>query len=210
VADGDADNYDLGNMRRVMTEKLQDKILLKLESVVAGNFDDTEIATADYSAGVTLAATAQFSSNSAGTNPIPIFDTGALTILGNSGAEANFKIVPKEVYLKMKAHTSVVDRIKYTSKEISEGIVSALLGSGEMLVPTARYDSSAEGVTASIGVVWTDNCFIGYKPSSPSIMDPARCQAVEINGSGRRVDQSRDSLSSENCRFAVRIPDRGL
>jgi len=164
ISDRDAENYDLGGMRADVTEELTDKILLRLEKSVASLFTSTS-----WSQNVSLAAAAQWSLDTTTSNPIPLMDTAATSVLEGSGLNPNFGIVPHKAMLAAKNHSSVIDRIKYTSIDISENMLAGLFGLEKMLVPKSVIDSAAEGVSASIAPVWGDNVFVGHKASKPSI-----------------------------------------
>lgn len=164
ISDRDADNYDLGNMRADVVEELTDKILLRLEKSVADLFTSTS-----WSLNVSLSAAQQWSLDTTTSNPIPLMDTAATSVLENSGVFPNYGIVPWKSMIAAKNHSSVIERIKYTSIDISEKMLAGLFGLEKMLVPKAVVDSAAEGVSASIGAVWGDNVFVGYKPARPSI-----------------------------------------
>jgi len=151
-------------MRADVTEELTDKILLRLEKSVASLFTSTS-----WSQNVSLAAAAQWSLDTTTSNPIPLMDTAATSVLEGSGLNPNFGIVPHKAMLAAKNHSSVIDRIKYTSIDISENMLAGLFGLEKMLVPKSVIDSAAEGVSASIAPVWGDNVFVGHKASKPSI-----------------------------------------
>lgn len=168
VSDDDADNYDISDLRADTTEELTDKIMLRMEKSVADLFTST-----NWSLNVSLAATAAFSQNTTVSNPIPIFDTAATTIIQNSGYQPNFGILPRNGFINCKNHVSVLERTKYVSKDMTAAMLAALFNLPELLVPIASVDSSAQGVTESIGSVWGDNAFVGFKPASPSPLKPS-------------------------------------
>ena len=168
VSDRDAENYEIGDLRRDTTEELTDKILLRMENSVAELFTTTS-----WSQNVSLAAAAQWSANTTASNPIPLMDTAGTTVLENSGLMPNFAIVPHRVMLAAKNHVSVIDRIKYTSADITPAMIAGLFDIPEMLVPKAVIDTAAEGLTETISPIFGDNVFVGYKAERASIMKPS-------------------------------------
>jgi len=168
VSDDDKANYDAGSINVDVTEELKDKIMLRLEKDVADLFTSTT-----WTNNVSLATAQKFSLDTVTSNPVPIFDTGTSVILANSGKTPNFAMIPKEVMMIIKNHVSIVDRVKYTSATIDEKIVAGLLGYKDVLVGGAQYDSAAEGATQSISNVWSDNCFVGYKPARANVRTPS-------------------------------------
>jgi hypothetical protein len=167
VGKEDADNYDQESLQIDTTEDLTDKIYRRIEKSVADLFTTT-----NFSLNVSLSA-ANFASNTITTDPVPYFDTGASTIISNSGKAPNFGILPRDVFVAVKNHVSVLDRVKYTSSEVSEAMVASLLGLGQMIVPKASYDSAAEGVASTMVNFYDDIAFLGWKPSSPGRKTPS-------------------------------------
>ena len=164
----DADNYDLSSLKEDTTEELTDAILRRRELTVAQLFTKTS-----WSLNVSLAAGAEFTANTTTSNPIPVFDTGATTIIQNSGRKPNYGILPRAGFIGAKNHTSVLDRTKYTSKEMTPVMLAALFDLEELHIPIASYDSSALGVADSITNIWDENAFMGYKPSSAGLRTPS-------------------------------------
>lgn len=162
VPDTAAENYDITDLRADTTIELTEKIMMRKEAQCAQQF----LTNTSWSLGVSLAADDTWLTGSA--KPIPLFDTAVATVMGNAGVKPNYGIIPMESYVPLKNHTTVVDRVKYTSKEINEAIVGAMIGIPQLLIPNVYYDSGAVGATSVIGNIWkTDFAFIGYKPANP-------------------------------------------
>lgn len=158
---------DQGNLEIDTVEFLTDQLEKRAELMCEALFVKT-----NWSLNVSLASGAAFSDNTTTSNPIAVFDTGAATIIANGGKMHNFGIVPYAKYINIKNHVSVLDRVKYTSAEIGEAAVSALLGLPQMLVPKAVKDTAADGVASSISAIWS-NCFLGYKAPAASLKAPS-------------------------------------
>lgn len=168
VSDRDQENYEISDLRRDTTEILTEKILMRKEKSVADLFTSTS-----WSQNVSLSAAQQFSANTTTSNPIPIFDTAATVVLEQSGMMPNMSIIPWNVMVAIKNHTSVIDRVKYTNITITKDIIGALLSVENMLVPKSVIDTAAEGLTESVSALWGDNAFVGYKAPRPSNMAPS-------------------------------------
>lgn len=162
------ENFDQGSLQVDTTENLTDAIYRRIELSVA-----TLFTTTSWSLNVSLAAANAFSANTTVSNPIPIYDTAASTIIANTGKTPNYAILPRDGFVAAKNHVSVLDRVKYTSSEISQDMLAALFGIGELLVPTAVQDTAAEGVAASISNFYGAMSFVGWKPSSPGLKTPS-------------------------------------
>lgn len=169
VSDTDADNYDLADLRSETTEELTEKILMRHELEVAQLFTTT-----NWSLNVSLAAANAFNANTTVSNPIPVFHTGASTVIANSGMTPNFGILPRDAYVACVQHVSILDRLKYTSAEVDAGKLAALFDLPKgLLIPKAAYDTAAPGVAASITNFYGDVAFLGYKPDAPGPLKPS-------------------------------------
>lgn len=167
VADTAAENYDITDLRADVTIDLVEKILMRKELQCAALFTTTS-----WSLGASLAAGDTWVTGSA--LPINLFDTAMSTVVSNSGVKPNYAIIPLDSYNALKNHTTIVDRVKYTSRELSPAIVGALIGVTDLLVPDMYYDSGLYGASAAAGAVqsiWkTDFAFLGYKPAAAGFM----------------------------------------
>jgi len=176
VGDDEAVNYDMADLRADATEELTDALMRRREKDCADLFTTT-----NWSLNVSLTSTYAFNANTTLSNPIPIFLTGGLEILQNSGHLPNFAIIPHSTFIHITQHTSVLERFKYTSSEVSKAMISALFECGEIIKPTAVYDSSNRGITEAITDIWSDNCFLGFKPARPSPKVPSSGYRFEKN-----------------------------
>lgn len=167
VPDTAAENYDITDLRADVTIELVEKIMMRKEAQCAALFTTTS-----WSLGASLAAADTWLTGTA--QPIQLFDTAAAAIVSNSGVKANFGIIPLDSYNALKNHTTLVDRVKYTSKEMSPAIVGALIGVDDLLVPDIYFDSGLYGASAATGAVqsiWkSDFAFLGYKPGAAGFM----------------------------------------
>lgn len=160
VTDSQEDNYDAASLKSDTVEELTDVILRRVENHAAALFTTTS-----WSLNVSLAAGAEWSSNTTTTNPIPIVDTAATTVINNSGFSPNKGILPRAGFINAKNHVSVLDRVKYTSSAMTKEMLASLFGLEQLLVPTASIDTAAEGVTASISAIWGENMLVYYTPA---------------------------------------------
>ena len=161
VPDTSVDNYDITDLRADATIELTEKIMMRKELQCAALFTTTS-----WSLGTSLAAADTWVTGTA--LPIPLFDTAMSTVLANAAVKPNYAIIPLDSMNSLKNHTTVVDRVKYTSKEINFDIVGGLIGIPKILVPTMYYDTSLLGASTTASSIWkTDFAFVGFKPASP-------------------------------------------
>ena len=115
-----------------------------------------------------------FTANTTVSNPIPIFDTAATTIIGNSGMMPNQAVIPRTSFIAIKNHVSVLDRIKYTSSMITKEMIAGLFDLEKVHVPVTQYDQAAKGATSSITSIWdNDKCFVYWRPANAGIKTPS-------------------------------------
>lgn len=165
INDTAKDNFDITDLKADATMELVEKIMMRKEVACAANFQTTS----SWSLSSSLGGDDSWLTTAAA--PIVLFDTATGHVLTQSGVQPNFAIIPRDSYVALKNHTTLVDRVKYTSREMSPAIVGALLGVGEILTPDIAYDSGLYGASAATGAItgiWkNDFAFLGYKPSSP-------------------------------------------
>lgn len=161
------ENYDLASLEADATMELVEKIMMRKEASCAALFTTTS-----WSLGASLGGDESWLTTIAA--PIPVFDTAMGQVVSNSGVKPNYAIIPLDTYNALKNHTTVVDRVKYTSRELSPAIIGGLIGVNELLVPDIYYDSGlygASAATGAIGSIWKqDMAFLGYKPGAPGMM----------------------------------------
>lgn len=203
VADRDAENYDMADLRAETTEFLTDKIQLRLEKSVLDLFTTT-----GWSLNVSLAAGAAWNANTTTSNPVPVVDTGASTVILNSGKKPNVGILNREAFVAVKNHTSVLDRTKYTSMDMDEEIIGALFGLDEFYVSNMSTDTANLGVAASVAALLGDVMWLGWKPARPGILTPS---AGYIFRNARPMtkrwrDEERESDAIEvNMEYAAKV-----
>jgi len=174
------ENNDQGSLQVDTTENLTDVIMRRMELSMASLFTST-----NWSLNVSLSTAQQFSLNTITSDPVQTFDTAASVIIANSGRTPNFGMLPRSGYVAVKNHVSVLDRVKYTSSEVSENIIKALIGLPELHVPTAIQDTAAEGLTPSMSPFFDDNAFVGWKPSAGGGIKTPSCGYTFISSKPR-------------------------
>lgn len=186
---------DQGSLQVDTAESLTDAIMRRMELSMAALFTST-----NWSLNVSLSTAQQFSLNSVTSDPVATFDTGTSVIIANSGKTPNFGILPRDGFVAFKNHVSVLDRVKYTSMEVSQNIIQALIGLSELHVPTAIQDTAAEGIAPTMTPFFADNAFLGWKPASGGGMKTPSCGYL-FQSSKPRVrswfDQERNATAIE-------------
>lgn len=175
ISDDDKDNYDLSDLRADHTRNLTQALALRKELDVAQLFTTTS-----WSQNISLGAAGQWSADTTTSNPVPIMDTAVSTVIKQSGFMPNFGIVPRDAMVAAKNHSAVIERIKYTSREITPAMLGALFGVDNLLISNGMYDAEentvihpVSGETTSVQAIWPKHAFVGYKPASASPLAPS-------------------------------------
>lgn len=168
VGDSEADNYDVSDLRAETTIELTNKVLLRLEVNVVNLFTTTS-----WTQSLSLAANANWTDTTT-SNPISHFDTGTVLITYNSGMAPNSVLFGLDSWNGFKNNSNVLDRIKYTSKDIDQNIGAGLIGVKDVYLSKTVQDTAPEFATAtSIGGLWSDKAFLYFKPASPGLLTPS-------------------------------------
>jgi len=168
ISDNQADNYDIGDLRADAVQDLTDKIGRRMEKSFCDLFTKTS-----WSLNVSLAANGTFADNTTTVNPIVYFDTAATTVIQNSGMKPNVAAMNRDGLIAIKNHQLVLDRVKYTSSDVSTEMLAGLFGLEKIHVSTVQLDSAVEGASASIGHMFPDAAWVGYSAPRPSPMSPS-------------------------------------
>jgi len=79
----------------------------------------------------------------------------------------NTIMLNNDSFLAAKEHTSIVDRVKYTSqRSVNEAILANLFNVKTLLRAKGVYNNSEEGLDETNAVIWTDTVFVGYIESA--------------------------------------------
>jgi len=123
-------------------------------------------------------------------DPISDVETAITTILTNTGKKANKMILGYSVFIKLKHHPDIIDRIKYTAgmgdpAQATPQTLAKLFGIGEILVCEAVYATNNEGETAAMSFVQGKHALVCYAPPSPSLMEPSAGYTFQWTGISR-------------------------
>ena len=146
---------DLGNNAVMRTQNI---ISLRLENAQA-----TLATTAgNYGAGnkVTLAGTSQWSDFIAGvSDPIKDIETAKEAVRKQIGRRPNTVVMGAVVMAMLKMHPKVIDRMKYTGRDVATpDLIASLFGVKQVLVGEAVYTDAAGTITD----VWGKYVVVAY------------------------------------------------
>lgn len=208
VSDRDAENYDISDLRADTTEYLTDKILLRMENEVANLFISTGGTNTSWSQSHSLSTAQQWSLDTVTSNPIPQMDTAATVVLEGSGQVVNYGMLPHRCLIAAKNHMSVIDRIKYTSADITPAMIAGLFDLPQLLIGKAVVDSNFAGATSTVAAIWGDNVFVGFKPAKASPLVPSAGYIFRNNlpmTKRWRVEERQSEAIEVNVHFQAKV-----
>jgi hypothetical protein len=138
--------------------KVSNIMALRLEKQAA----DIARTAASYAAAnkVTLSGTAQWSDFTGTSQPIQNIETAKEAVRAATGKRPNTVVMGAAVMAKLRQHPVVVDRMKYTGRDIATAeILAALFGVAKVIVGDAIYANDA-GTTFTD--VWGKDVVVAY------------------------------------------------
>lgn len=139
--------------------------------------------------------------NDVASTPIEDIDGESVTIQQRTGQKPNTLIVGPKVWVSLKNHPDILDRIKYTEKGIvTTDLVAALLDLDRVMVAAAVQNSGLEGAADSFDFIAGRSALLCYVPPSPGLKVPAAgyrfswtgAAGAPAGGVGARVKRYRD------------------
>lgn len=220
-ADGDVVNRSVWNLstatysltRHGLDDLVTDRQRSNADKAIKPEIDTTEALTgqiklrwefdlfsiintlANWANRTSLSSTQAFSQNTTLSNPITFVDSATTSIRRRSGMKANTIVVSDTTFKNMKEHTSITDRIKFTSSDsVTPTLLAKLFNVDKLLVSQAVRNSGEEGLSDSLADLATDTAGIFYIERNPGLKKPSAFYSFVKEGSSApfRVRQYRD------------------
>lgn len=148
------------DMGRVAIMKTQNIIGLRLEKGRA----DLAVNAANYAASNKLALSGtDMWSDLAQSDPIAHVEAAKEAVRAKTGRRANTVVMGAAVMAKLRQHSKIIDRIKYTGRDVpTPELLASLFGVQRVLVGDAVYANDAGDFID----VWGDNVVVAYTDTS--------------------------------------------
>ena len=112
---------------------------------------------------VTLSGTSQWSDFSGVSDPIANVETAKEAIRASTGKRPNVMIMGPQVMAKLRQHPKIVDRMKYTGRDVATvEILASLFGVREVIVGEAIYASDS----GTFSDVWGKDVVLAYSETA--------------------------------------------
>ena len=190
ITDRDRENQDPGvNLEVSTVEDLTDKVLRQKERDAA----TLMFVAASWANVSSIGAAAAWSANTTASNPILIVDSAATAVLTNAGRKANTGVIDFRTFQACKEHVSVVDRVKYTSADsVTPKLLQSLFNVDLLLIAEGAENTAQEGLAATMALIWTDACWLGYIERSPGLRKPSAAYCMKKSTGGVQTRRWRD------------------
>ncbi|MFC1601794.1 hypothetical protein ACFL34_05540 [Candidatus Sumerlaeota bacterium] len=161
-------------------EFLSNKILLNKEIALA----------AALATGVTQATTVTNKWNDyTDGDPVKNINDSIKTIVDAVQLVPNTLIIDYSVFLALKDHPDIVERVKFGSSPVNPSLVSEqtlaqVFGLRQVLVARSFKNTAKKGQTASVSAVWSDTAYLAYVPENPGLRQLALGYTFAWNNGG--------------------------
>jgi Phage major capsid protein E len=146
------------NLGSITVNKTQDIIGLRLEKAQA----DLARNASNYAASnkITLSGTGQWSDFTSGvSDPVAVIETGKEAVRQKIGKRPNVAVIGALVFAALKQHPKIVDRIKYTGRDIATPeLLASLFGLEKVYIGDAVFADDA----GTFSDVWGKDVVLAY------------------------------------------------
>ena len=155
------------NSDRDATEFVTNRLLLRREIQWATDFFTTSVWGTDLTP-------SNLWSDYAASDPIGDIRTGVRTVKVNTGFEPNTLVLGYDVFAKLQDHPDIVDRYKYTNREvITEQMLARLFKVERVLVAGGVKATNVENETAAYSFIHGKHALLCYTNARPGILQPS-------------------------------------
>lgn len=133
------------NLAQGTIAKTQNIIALRLEKAQA----DIATNAASYAAGnkITLSGTAQWSDYTGVSQPVRVIETAKEAIRAATGKRPNTIVMGAQVMAQLRNHPVIIDRIKYTGRDVATPeLLASLFGVERVMAGDAIYQNDAGAI----------------------------------------------------------------
>jgi len=170
---------------RDATNFVASRLLLRQEVDFANKYFKAGVWANDFT-GVAASPTGnQFLQWSNYTSSTPLLDIEVMkeSIISTTGFMPNTIVMGRQVFNALKSHPTVIDRIKYTTRDIpTTALLASLFDVDRVLVAASLVNTAAEGQTATKGYNFGKGLFLCYTAPSPGLLTPSAGYTFVWNG----------------------------
>jgi hypothetical protein len=166
------------NLERQATELVSQRMLIRQERDWADKFFTTGVWATDVTP-------ANLWSDYVASDPFGDIETGRRTILLNTGMLPNTLVLGYDVFVRLKQHPDIVDRIKYTGRDVvTPQLLAGLWELDRVLVAQAVVATNVEGETPAYALVHGKHALLCYSEPAPGLLKPSAGYCFAWEGVG--------------------------
>lgn len=176
VTEQDRANYDEPlNADQDATDFVTQKMMIRREVQWAskyfiGGIWGTNIAGVDAAPGANEAIKFNLSTS----NPIKVISEQSVIVAGKTGFKPNTIVMSPAVFMSLKNHEDVLDRIKYTQKGIvTSDLLATLFEVDNVYVAWGVVNSASQGATDSVDFIMGKHLLLCYVNPKPALKKPS-------------------------------------
>jgi hypothetical protein len=176
VTEQDRANYDEPlNADQDATDFVTQKMLIRREMQWASKFFVTGVwGTEVQGVGAAPGAGQALQFDKANSDPIGTITSQAVAMAGLTGFKPNTLVLSPHVFLALKNHEDILDRIKYTQKGIvTADLLATLFEVDNVYVAWGVVNSANQGATDSISFIMGKHALLCYVNPRPALKKPS-------------------------------------
>ncbi len=163
------------------------RLLLRREVAFATDFFTTGVWGTDKT-GVAASPTGNqfvYWSDYANSNPITDIEDARDAAFSSTAVELNKLVLSRQVWSKLKHHTDLIERIKYTQRGVlTVDLVRELLDLRELHIAKAIRITSAPGAAETYAYIFGKHALLYFTPDRPSLRTPSAAYTFHWNRFG--------------------------
>lgn len=160
-------------------------IMNRMEAQFVDDFIKTGIWANEYVGVSGTPSTGEFKqwSDLANSDPIQDIEEAKSDILGSTGYEANKLVLGYEVYKTLRNHPDIIDRVKYTGRDVPDTqYLAQLFGLDEVLVAKAVKNTAAEGQAGAFSFTFGKSALLVHSAPNPGLLMPSAGYSFQWRG----------------------------
>lgn len=158
------------DLERDATRLITQRMLLRMEIQMVSDIFGTSIWGTDATLGTLW-------NDYTGSDPIGDIEGQKRTILSTTGQRANTLVLGYDVYMQLKSHPDIIDRIKYTTsvngRVVTPDLLAAMFDVDRVFVASAVKNTAVEGETAAYSFVWGKSALLLHVADNPGLLVPS-------------------------------------
>lgn len=154
---------------------LTQKLLIKRDQLFAESYFVTGVWDVDWDGVAAGPGADEFIQwDAASSHPIVDIDNAKEEVAASCGRDVNVIVMGKAVFNVVKNHADILDRIKYTQRDVvTPELLAMLFGVDEVIVPGSLVNTSVKGQADSISRIFGKHVLLAYRTPSPALMEPS-------------------------------------